>query len=69
MRVTRVRIVAAALVAAVAAASIYSFGGFSEAARREAYIQRCNEEGAGGTFTSRDYCEELYEESKGHELR
>jgi hypothetical protein len=29
--------------------------------RREAFITRCNEEGAGGMFTSREYCEALYE--------
>jgi hypothetical protein len=37
----------------------------SEASRREAFITRCNEEGAGGMFTSREYCEELYARSTG----
>jgi hypothetical protein len=35
-----------------------------EHARREAFIYHCNEEGAGGMFTSRDYCEELYREQE-----
>jgi hypothetical protein len=30
---------------------------------REAFVRHCNEEGAGGMFTSRDYCEALYSKS------
>ena len=35
-----------------------------ERTRREAFVHRCNEEGAGGTFTSREYCEALYERTR-----
>ena len=36
-----------------------------EGTRREAFVYWCNEEGGGGTFTSREYCEELYVHTKG----
>lgn len=44
-------------------AASYLINRYSENERREAFIYRCNEEGAGGMFTSREYCEELYERS------
>jgi hypothetical protein len=44
-------------------AAVYLVDRHRESARREAFIYHCNEEGAGGAFTSREYCEELYERS------
>lgn len=52
----------AVLVAAVAAVFFVDWD--PERTRREAFVYHCNEEGAGGTFTSREYCEELYARSK-----
>lgn len=55
-------VVVAAASAALAAVLLVDWD--PEHARREAFVYHCNEEGAGGMFTSRDYCEELYERSK-----
>lgn len=52
----------AAIVAAIGA--VFLFAWDPEGSRREAYIYRCNEEGAGGMFTSREYCADLYERSR-----
>jgi hypothetical protein len=46
----------------IAMTALY-FGWYREYSRREAFIYRCNEEGEGGMFTSREYCEELYARS------
>lgn len=46
---------------AAAVAAILLVPGYIEQSKREAYIHRCNEEGAtGAAFTSRQYCENLY---------
>lgn len=64
MRVSRRRVVALAAVIIVGGiAAAYLFNRYSEAGKREAFIYHCNEEGAGGMFTSREYCEELYNRS------
>ena len=55
-------ILAAAAVVAAAAGLLIDWD--PERSRREAFIYRCNEEGGGGMFTSRQYCEELYAQSK-----
>jgi hypothetical protein len=52
----------AAIIAALTAAFLVDWD--PERSRREAFIYHCNEEGAGGTFTSREYCEELYARNK-----
>ena len=62
MNRTRATVLTAAAAAAIGA--VY-FGWYREHARREAFIYRCNEEGEGGMFTSREYCEELYVRSAG----
>lgn len=59
-RVLRVLLLALAVIAAAVLALLYR-----EYSRRKAFIHWCNEEGGGGMFTSREYCEELYERSKG----
>jgi hypothetical protein len=65
-KATLFKLVAAAVaVAAIAAA--YLLSGETERSKREAFIYHCNEEGAGGMFTSREYCERLYAESKKRE--
>ena len=53
---------AAALIIIVVAGIVFVrwYSGYQ---RREAYIYHCNEEGAGGMITSREYCEELYARS------
>jgi hypothetical protein len=53
---------AAAVVVALAAAFLVDWD--PERSRRDAFIYHCNEEGGGGMFTSRQYCEELYAHSK-----
>ena len=55
-------VAAAAVIAALAAIFVIDWD--PERTRREAFIYHCNEEGAGGMFTSREYCEELYARSK-----
>jgi hypothetical protein len=55
-------VVVAGASAAVAAALLVDWD--PEHARREAFVYHCNEEGAGGMITSRDYCDELYERSR-----
>jgi len=63
MNPTVVRVMAVAvIIAALAAAFLVDRD--PERTRREAFIYHCNEEGAGGAFTSREYCEELYARSK-----
>lgn len=52
----------AAMLAILAVAVLLDEG--PERSEREAFIYQCNEEGGGGTFTSREYCEELYDRSK-----
>jgi hypothetical protein len=61
----KARILWFAAVPVAAIAAVYLAGAYDEHSRREAYIYRCNEEGAGGMFTSREYCEELYARSSG----
>ena len=63
MKRTVVRVVAVAGVITVLAAA-FLVDWDPERSRREAFIYRCNEEGGGGMFTSREYCEELYARSK-----
>jgi hypothetical protein len=57
--------IAAIALAAAGGAAFYFAGPYSERSRREAFVYRCNEEGAGGMITSRQYCEELYARGKG----
>jgi hypothetical protein len=54
----------AATIAVSAVAAAFLLNRYAQPSEREAYIFRCNEEGAGGMFTSREYCEELYERSR-----
>ena len=54
--------VIAGMTAALAAAFLIDWD--PERTRREAFIHHCNEEGGGGMFTSREYCEELYARGK-----
>jgi len=63
--ISRKVLVSALAVAAAGIASVILAGQFREASRREAFIYRCNEEGAGGMITSRQYCEQLYDRSVG----
>ena len=65
---TGVRLVAIALLVAVPAA-VFLVDWDPERTRREAFVYRCNEEGAGGMFTDRQYCEELYARSKATRSR
>jgi hypothetical protein len=65
MSSTGIRVAAAVLVTAGIAALIYLLNVSGKDSRREAYIHECNEEGAGGMITSREYCEELYNQSIG----
>jgi hypothetical protein len=60
---TVVRVVAVVVVAAALAAAFLADWD-PERTRREAFVYHCNEEGAGGMITSREYCEELYARSK-----
>lgn len=60
---TGVRLGGAALLVAVLAA-VFFVDWDPERTRREAFVYHCNEEGAGGMITSRQYCEELYARSK-----
>jgi hypothetical protein len=53
---------AAALLAVLAAAFLLDW--HPGRSGREAFLYHCNEEGAGGMFTSREYCEELYARTK-----
>jgi hypothetical protein len=63
MKRTVVGVVAVAgVIAALAAALVIDWD--PERSRREAFVTRCNEDGVGGMFTSRQYCEELYARSK-----
>ena len=55
--------IVAGLVAALAA--IFLIDWDPERTRREAFVYWCNEEGGGGMITSREYCEELYVQTKG----
>lgn len=64
MKGTTRRIVAVTALLAAALAAVFLVDWDPERSRREAFIRRCNEEGAGGMFTSQDYCEELYVRSK-----
>ena len=57
-RIVILVVAAAAVMAALAAIFVIDWN--PERTRREAFIHHCNEEGAGGMFTSREYCEELY---------
>jgi hypothetical protein len=60
---TGVRLMAVAVV--VAGLAAYFFVDWDpERTRREAFVYHCNEEGAGGMITSREYCEELYARTK-----
>jgi hypothetical protein len=61
----RVFSVCALALALAAMAGGYFAGGYGEASRREAFVLRCNEQGEGGMFTSREYCEALYARSRG----
>ena len=63
MRATRGILALAVVLVVAAVAALYLFDRYSESGRREAFIYHCNEEGAGGMLTSREYCEELYERS------
>ena len=63
MKARAFRLILAIVVALIAAAGLFNW--YAEHSRREAYIARCNEEGAGGMFTSRDYCEALYARDAG----
>jgi hypothetical protein len=67
MGMTNRRIVFPVAVVAVvmaACAAFFLVDWNPERTRREAFIKQCNEEGAGGMFTSREYCEELYARTK-----
>jgi len=57
-------ILIAAAAAVVALAAVFLVDWNPGRSRREAFIYRCNEEGAGGTFTSREYCAALYARSR-----
>jgi hypothetical protein len=63
-KATVIQLVAIAVVMAALAAA-YLFSRQTGRSEREAFIYHCNETGAGGMFTSREYCEELYRRSKG----
>jgi len=63
MRATRGILALSVVLVVAAVAALYLFDRYSESGRREAFIYHCNEDGAGGMFTSREYCEELYERS------
>ncbi len=57
---TGVRIAAIAVLVTVLAA-VFLIDWDPERTRRGAFVYWCNEEGGtGATFTSREYCEELY---------
>ena len=63
MKRTGVRLVAVAVLVAVLAA-VFFVDWDPERTRRDAFVYHCNEEGAGGMITSREYCEELYARRK-----
>jgi hypothetical protein len=61
---TGVRLAAIAVVLAVLAA-VFLVDWNPERTRREAFVYWCNEEGGtGATFTSREYCQELYDRNQ-----
>ena len=61
---TGVRLAAIAILVAVLAA-VFLIDWQPERTRRENFVQWCNEEGGtGATFTSREYCEELYDRNQ-----
>ena len=61
---TGVRLAAFGVLVAVLAA-VFLVDWAPERTRREAFVYWCNEEGGtGATFTSREYCEELYDRNQ-----
>ena len=61
---TGVRLTALAVLVAVLAA-VFLVDWDPERTRREEFVRQCNEEGStGAMFTSREYCEDLYDRGK-----
>ena len=61
---TGVRLTAIAVLVAVLAA-VFLVDWNPERTRREEFVRWCNEEGGtGAMFTSREYCEELYDRNQ-----